>query len=273
MSRIGKQPITVPAGVEVKIGTDVVEVKGPKGTLHTPVCSLLNYDLTDGVLTLTRVEDDRHSRAQHGLRRTLLANCIEGVTKGFSKSLEVIGVGYRVAVKGNLVELSVGFSHPVLVELPEGIQAKAEGQILTISGADKELVGEMAAKIRRIRKPVMKLTKNESRQRRKVRIRKKVQGTAERPRLVVYRSNMHIYAQIVNDQEGATLVAASTLSLAKTEAGMHCNLAGAEKVGMEIARLAKEKNITQVVFDRNGYLYHGRVKAVADGAREGGLEF
>ena len=133
MSRIGKQPITVPAGVEVKIGTDVVEVKGPKGTLHTPVCSLLNYDLTDGVLTLTRVEDDRHSRAQHGLRRTLLANCIEGVTKGFSKSLEVIGVGYRVAVKGNLVELSVGFSHPVLVELPEGIQAKAEGQILTIS--------------------------------------------------------------------------------------------------------------------------------------------
>ena len=100
MSRIGKQPITVPAGVEVKIGTDVVEVKGPKGTLHTPVCSLLNYDLTDGVLTLTRVEDDRHSRAQHGLRRTLLANCIEGVTKGFSKQLEVIGVGYRVAVKG-----------------------------------------------------------------------------------------------------------------------------------------------------------------------------
>ncbi len=80
MSRIGKQPITVPAGVEVKIGTDVVEVKGPKGTLHTPVCSLLNYDLTDGVLTLTRVEDDRHSRAQHGLRRTLRALCSVGVT-------------------------------------------------------------------------------------------------------------------------------------------------------------------------------------------------
>ena len=119
MSRIGKQPITVPAGVEVKIGTDVVEVKGPKGTLHTPVCSLLNYDLTDGVLTLTRVEDDRHSRAQHGLRRTLLANCIEGVTKGFSKSLEVIGVGYRVAVKGNLVELSVGFSHPCWWNCPK----------------------------------------------------------------------------------------------------------------------------------------------------------
>ena len=119
----------------------------------------------------------------------------------------------------------------------------------------------------------MKLTKNESRQRRKVRIRKKVQGTAERPRLVVYRSNMHTYAQILNAQAGATLVAAPTLRQATTDAGMRCNLPGTATRAMEIARLAKEKNITQVVFDRNGYLYHGRVKAVADGAREGGLEF
>ena len=119
----------------------------------------------------------------------------------------------------------------------------------------------------------MKYTKNESRQRRKVRIRKKVNGSATRPRLVIYRSNMHIYAQIVDDLEGATLVAASTLTLSKTEPDMRCNKSGAERVGKEIARLAKEKNIDQVVFDRNGYLYHGRVKAVADGAREGGLEF
>ena len=111
----------------------------------------------------------------------------------------------------------------------------------------------------------MNYSKNESRQRRKIRIRKKVNGTAERPRLVVYRSNLHIYAQIVNDLEGATLVSASTLSLSKTESGLHCNKSG--------ARLAKEKNISKVVFDRNGYIYHGRVKAVADGAREGGLEF
>lgn len=119
----------------------------------------------------------------------------------------------------------------------------------------------------------MKYSKNESRQRRKIRIRKKVNGTGARPRLVVYRSNLHIYAQIVNDQEGATLAAASTLTLSKTESGVHCDKSGAELVGKEIARLAREKNITQVVFDRNGYLYHGRVKAVADGAREGGLEF
>ena len=119
----------------------------------------------------------------------------------------------------------------------------------------------------------MNYSKNESRQRRKIRIRKKVNGTAERPRLVVYRSNLHIYAQIVNDLEGATLVSASTLSLSKPESGLHCNKSGAERVGKEIARLAKEKNISKVVFDRNGYIYHGRVKAVADGAREGGLEF
>jgi large subunit ribosomal protein L18 len=118
----------------------------------------------------------------------------------------------------------------------------------------------------------MKFSKNESRQRRKVRIRKKVNGTAERPRLVVYRSNMHIYAQIVNDAAGFVLASASTLALSKSEAGLHCNKSGAERVGKEIARLAGEKNIGAVVFDRNGYLYHGRVRAVADGAREGGLE-
>ncbi|MDD6180477.1 MAG: 50S ribosomal protein L18 [Desulfovibrionaceae bacterium] len=119
----------------------------------------------------------------------------------------------------------------------------------------------------------MKYSKNESRQRRKIRIRKKISGTAARPRLVVYRSNLHMYAQLIDDAAGLTLAAASTLTLAKTEAGLHCNIAGAEMVGREIARLAKEKDITSVVFDRNGYLYHGRIKAIADGAREGGLEF
>ena len=119
----------------------------------------------------------------------------------------------------------------------------------------------------------MDCSKNEARQRRKVRIQKKVRGTAERPRLVVFRSNLHMYAQIVDDNARVTLASASTLGLAKSESGLHCNKSGAERVGKEIARLAKEKNITKVVFDRNGYIYHGRVKAVADGAREAGLEF
>ncbi|MBQ9405673.1 MAG: 50S ribosomal protein L18 [Desulfovibrio sp.] len=119
----------------------------------------------------------------------------------------------------------------------------------------------------------MKYSKNESRQRRKIRIRKKVNGSAQRPRLVVFRSNTHIYAQVIDDLDGITLAATSTLALAKNSPGLRCNKNGAELVGKEIARMAREKDITKVVFDRNGYLYHGRVKAVADGAREGGLEF
>lgn len=117
------------------------------------------------------------------------------------------------------------------------------------------------------------MTKNEARQRRKIRIRKKIFGTVDRPRLVVFRSNLHMYAQVVDDESGSTLVATSTLTLSRKGEKVACNKAGAEAVGKEIARLAKEKSIGKVVFDRNGYLYHGKIKAVADGAREGGLEF
>lgn len=117
------------------------------------------------------------------------------------------------------------------------------------------------------------ISKEVARKRRKVRIRKKITGTAERPRLVVFRSNMHIYAQIVDDEKHAVLASASTLILTRNGQQARSNKSGGDLVGKEIARLAKEKNISGVVFDRNGYIYHGRVKAVADGAREGGLEF
>lgn len=153
MSRIGKLPITIPAGVEVKIGDDVIEVKGPKGTLATPRTDTVRYAIEDGAVVVTRVNDSRLARAQHGLRRTLLANCIEGVTKGFQKTLEVVGVGFKVAVKGSAVEMALGFSHPVIVDLPDGITAKADGNKLTILGISKEKVGEVAASIRRLRKP------------------------------------------------------------------------------------------------------------------------
>ena len=119
----------------------------------------------------------------------------------------------------------------------------------------------------------MAITKEAARQRRKVRIRKKISGTPGRPRLVVFRSNLHLYAQIVDDESGTTLVSASTLALKESGEGARCNKTNGELVGKEIARLAKEKSISRVVFDRNGYLYHGRIKAVADGAREAGLEF
>jgi len=116
-------------------------------------------------------------------------------------------------------------------------------------------------------------SKNEKRLLRKVRIRKKVSGTAERPRLVVFRSNLHIYAQLVDDQVGATVAAASTLTLGKNGEALKANKEGAGKVGSEIARLAKDKDIASVVFDRNGYIYHGTIKAIADAAREAGLDF
>jgi len=153
MSRIGKQPVAIPSGIEVKIAGEVINVKGPKGSISTPVEATLNYEIADGNVVITRKDESRVARAQHGLRRTLVANCIEGVSKGFSKTLEVNGVGYKVAVKGKNVELAVGFSHPVVMPLPEGIEAKAEGNKLTVSGIDKQLVGEFAATVRRVRPP------------------------------------------------------------------------------------------------------------------------
>jgi large subunit ribosomal protein L6 len=153
MSRIGKQEIAIPSGVEVKVSADVVNVKGPKGVLSTPTHPKIAYEIEGNILRVSRADETRVARAQHGLRRTLLANCIEGVTKGFTKTLEIIGVGYKVQVAGKAVVLTVGFSHPVEFPLPPGVEAKAEGNKLIVSGIDKQLVGETAATIRRVRPP------------------------------------------------------------------------------------------------------------------------
>jgi large subunit ribosomal protein L6 len=153
MSRIGKQPIAIPSGVEVTIGKDMINVKGPKGALGTPAHEKILVAKEGDHLVLTRADDSRTARAQHGLRRTLLSNCVLGVTKGFEKVLEVVGVGYKVQVQGKNVVLTVGFSHPVEFPLPAGVEAKAEGNKLTLTGIDKQAVGEVAAQIRRVRPP------------------------------------------------------------------------------------------------------------------------
>lgn len=153
MSRIGKKPVPIPAGVEVKVGADAVQIKGPKGALSTPVHPAVTYVVEGSEITVNRVDDSRVACSQHGLRRTLLANCVEGVTKGFQKTLEVIGVGYKVAVQGKKVVLTVGFSHPVEYPLPQGIDAAVEGNKLNLTGIDKQLLGEVAAQIRRVRPP------------------------------------------------------------------------------------------------------------------------
>jgi large subunit ribosomal protein L6 len=154
MSRIGKLPIPVPAGVEVKIDGQNIEVKGPKGTLSHVVPAPITIVLEDNTITVTRPNDERLSRSLHGLTRTLIANNIHGVTQGFSKGLEIVGTGYRVAAKGNDLEFALGYSHPITVTPPAGISFTVEGNTkVTVNGIDKQAVGEVAANIRKLRKP------------------------------------------------------------------------------------------------------------------------
>lgn len=154
MSRIGKMPIAVPAGVEVTIDGATVTVKGPKGQLTRSFADMLTISLNDGVLTVERPDDSREAKSLHGLTRTLLHNMVEGVSTGFSKKLQLVGVGYRAAKKGNDLEMQLGFSHPVLIECPKNISFECPSQTeIIVSGISKEQVGQVAANIRKWRKP------------------------------------------------------------------------------------------------------------------------
>ncbi len=155
MSRIGRLPIPVPAGVDVKISDREVTVTGPKGTLtHTVAQPIEVGRAEDGTLVVTRPNDENRNRALHGLSRTLVANMVTGVTQGYSKTLEITGVGYRVIAKGSDLEFSLGYSHPILVSPPEGITFTVETPTRRqVSGIDKQKVGEVAANIRKLRKP------------------------------------------------------------------------------------------------------------------------
>ncbi|GAA5230523.1 50S ribosomal protein L6 [Arthrobacter cryoconiti] len=154
MSRIGRLPISVPAGVEVKVEENLVSVKGPKGTLALTVANPITVALEENTITVSRPNDERNSRSLHGLTRTLIDNLIVGVTKGYEKKLEIVGTGYRVLAKGSNLEFALGFSHPVVVEAPEGITLTVESPTkLSVSGIDKQQVGEVAANIRKLRKP------------------------------------------------------------------------------------------------------------------------
>jgi large subunit ribosomal protein L6 len=147
-------PIPVPAGVEVKIDGNNVSVKGPKGTLNHVVPAPIEVALEENNVVVTRPDDERDSRSLHGLTRTLIANQIHGVTQGFSKGIEIVGTGYRVTAKGSDIEFALGYSHPIYVKAPEGITFTVEGNTkLTVSGIDKQAVGEVAANLRKLRKP------------------------------------------------------------------------------------------------------------------------
>jgi large subunit ribosomal protein L6 len=154
MSRIGRLPIDIPAGVTVSVDGQDVAVKGPKGELKLTVAKPIEVKVEENQVLVSRPDDERESRSLHGLTRTLINNDIIGVTQGYSKGLEVVGTGYRVQQKGTSVEFALGFSHPVLVDAPEGITLTVEGNNkLTVSGISKQAVGEAAANIRKIRKP------------------------------------------------------------------------------------------------------------------------
>ena len=155
MSRIGKLPVTVPSGVDIAIDGRAVTVKGPKGTLSHTVVEPLTVERGEaGELVVNRPDDERSSKSLHGLTRTLVANMVTGVTEGYEKKLEIVGVGYRVTAKGKDLEFAVGYSHPVLVTPPDGISFAVESPTkFSVSGIDKQQVGQVAANIRKIRKP------------------------------------------------------------------------------------------------------------------------
>ncbi len=154
MSRIGKQPIPVPSGVEIKIDGSTVSVKGPKGELTQIISEVITVTLEDGVIHVTRPDDSRTARSLHGLSRTLVANMVIGVSEGYAKNLEIVGVGYRAAMKGKDIELLLGFSHPVNVIAAPGIEFEVPAPTkITVRGIDKQQVGQVAADIRKWRKP------------------------------------------------------------------------------------------------------------------------
>src|SRR6266568_4493467 len=154
MSRIGKQPIEIPSGVEVDVAGTRVTVKGPRGTLEQTFHAEVRIVKEDGVVRVERIGEDGFHRALHGLTRTLIANMVEGVTKGYEKRLEIVGVGYRAALRGTDLELALGFSHPVHVMAPKGIEFEVPAPTrIVIRGIDKQQVGEVAAEIRQVRKP------------------------------------------------------------------------------------------------------------------------
>jgi large subunit ribosomal protein L6 len=154
MSRIGRTPVAIPAGVDVTISGREVTVKGPRGILSMEVAAPIEVSQADGAITVTRPSDEGEIRALHGLSRSLIANMVTGVTEGFRKTLEIVGVGYRVQAKGQDLEFSLGYSHPVPVTAPEGITLRVESPTrFVVEGIDKQQVGEVAANIRKLRKP------------------------------------------------------------------------------------------------------------------------
>ena len=154
MSRIGRKPVPIPQGVKVEVANGTVRAEGPKGKLTQPIPAPLSAKIEGNVLVIARPDDERHVRALHGLTRALMANMVSGVKDGFERKLEIVGIGYRAQMQGKAIQLALGYSHPVVFPLPEGVTAEIDKQTaITLRGADKALLGQTAAKLRALRKP------------------------------------------------------------------------------------------------------------------------
>ena len=153
MSRIGRAPVAVPSGVEVSLSGRTITVKGPKGTLSRVIPGEIEVEQSEGSLVFTRPNDERQNRAQHGLARSLVNNMVVGVTEGFRKQLDIVGVGWQAQVKGQSLALSIGFANVIEIKIPMGVNVEAKGQNITINGADKQAVGNFASSVRMQRKP------------------------------------------------------------------------------------------------------------------------
>ena len=297
MSRIGKKPVAMPSGVSANVEGQTLTVKGPKGTLSMQLLDdLVKYEIAEGEIRVTPLVDAQRNRAAWGMQRTNVQNLVTGVTEGFSKVLEITGVGYRAQAQGTNLKLQLGYSHDVNFAVPEGVDVKTPGQHhgrdqrhrqaegrpgrrrnppLAQAGALQGQGHQISRRVylpqRRQEEVAMAKLSLFDRRRRRVRTALRARA-AGKPRLSVHRSGKHIYAQLIDDAAGKTIVAASTLDK-EIKGKAKATREGAAEVGKTLAERAKKAGVSAVVFDRGGFLFHGRVKALADAAREGGLEF
>ena len=297
MSRIGKKPIADPGGRHRDVESGTLTVKGPKGTLAMQLLDdLVKYEVAEGEIRVTPLTDAQRNRAAWGMQRTNVQNLVTGVTEGFTKVLEITGVGYRAAGPGQEPapaarlqprrQLSRSRRRRRQDSRPEHGRdqrhRQAEGrpgrgrdpplaQAGAVQGQGHQVPRRVHLPQRRQEEVAMAKLSLFERRRRRVRTALRARASGK-PRLSVHRSGRHIYAQVIDDAAGKTLASASTLDKdLKGKTGATKD--GAAAVGKAVAERAKKAGVSQVVFDRGGFLFHGRVKALADAAREGGLEF
>ena len=284
--------------------TASVHVKGPKGQLEVSLLPGYQRSVDDGTLTIDRADEEAQTRAFHGLVRSLLANAVTGVSEGWSKELEIVGIGYRAEKQGNEVVFNLGYSHPINFAIPDGIEIEVDGKANSGhgDGIDRQQVGQIAAEIRasaaaralqgqghplfrradshqgrEAGSDSMSRIKDRKQRRDKIkrRFRAAVRGTADRPRLAVYRSLRHVYAQVIDDEQGRHPRRGldpgkdSRRAISRRPA----TAKPARCVGKLIAERAKEQGVETVVFDRGGFQYHGVIRPSPNGAREAGLKF